>query len=270
MCTLVLLLRPGHPWPLILGANRDEMRDRPWRAPGRHWPAQPDVVAGLDLLAGGSWLGLDRRKGIVAAILNRRGSLGPQPGKRSRGELVLRALAAESAATAAAELADLPPADYRSFNLVVADREAAVWLRHLGPEAEQGPEALLLPEGLTLLTAGDRNDPSSPRIRRYLPRLEAAAPPDPGAADPGAEPAADPGAGDWQAWRAILADRGDPAAGSDPMAAMNLGLPGGFGTVSSSLIALGRDPGPQGPELRWLFAAGRPDETPYLPLNLHG
>ncbi len=256
MCTLILLFRPEHRWPLILGANRDEMRDRPWRAPGRHWPAQPEVVAGLDLLGGGSWLGLNRATGVVAAILNRRGSLGPQPGKRSRGELVLRALAAETATAAAAELAGVAPADYRSFNLVIADRQAAVWLRHLGPEAGRGPEVHALPTGLTLLTAGDRNDPSSPRIRRYLPRLEAA-------------PAPDPGAGHWAAWQAILADRGDPA-GSDPMAAMNLDLPSGFGTVSSSLIALGPESAAKGPELQWFFAAGRPDEAPFLPRNLHG
>ena len=212
MCTLVLLFRPDRPWPLMLGANRDEMRDRPWRPPGRHWPAQPEIVAGLDLLGGGSWLGLNRATGVVAAILNRRGSLGPEPGKRSRGELVLRALAAESASAAAAALAGVAPADYRSFNLVVADRQAAVWLRHLGPEAGRGPEARPLPAGLTLLTAGDRNDLSSPRIRRYLPRLQAAEPPD-------------PEAGDWTAWQAILADRGDPEAPNpmaDPMAAMNL------------------------------------------------
>ncbi len=256
MCTLVLLLRPGHRWPVILGANRDEMRDRPWRAPGRHWPDRPEVVAGLDLLGGGSWLGLNRETGLVAAILNRRGSLGPQPGKRSRGELVLRALDAGSASAAAADLATIAPADYRSFNLAVADREAAVWLRHLGPEAARGPEAYPLPPGLTLLTAGDRNDLSSPRIRRHLPRLEAAQAPD-------------PGTGDWAAWQEILADRGDPG-GPDPMAAMNLGLPSGFGTVSSSLIALGPDAASQGPDLQWLFAAGRPDEASYMPIDLHG
>ena len=42
MCTLVILRRPGHAWPLILGANRDEMKDRPWSPPGRHWPDRPD------------------------------------------------------------------------------------------------------------------------------------------------------------------------------------------------------------------------------------
>ena len=60
MCTLVLLRRPGHEWPVILGANRDEMVGRPWKAPGRHWDDRPNVVAGQDPNAGpkksGEWL----------------------------------------------------------------------------------------------------------------------------------------------------------------------------------------------------------------------
>ena len=48
MCTVVILRRPGHPWPLVFAANRDEMLDRPWRPPGRHWPERPEVVAGLE------------------------------------------------------------------------------------------------------------------------------------------------------------------------------------------------------------------------------
>ena len=41
MCSVVILRRPGHPWPVVIAANRDEMADRPWLAPGRHWPQQP-------------------------------------------------------------------------------------------------------------------------------------------------------------------------------------------------------------------------------------
>lgn len=252
MCTLLLLRRPGHDWPLILGANRDEMRDRPWQAPGAHWPELPGVTAGRDELSGGSWLGLNRR-GVVAAVLNRRGSLGPLAGKRSRGELVLQALAAGTAAEAARGLAASDAAAYRAYNLVIADRQEAFWLRHRGAEGDEGPEVIPLPEGLTMLTAGDRNDPTSPRVRRYLPLLEAAVPPD-------------PGSGDWTAWQKLLADRG-PAGDPEPMAAMNLDLPGGFGTVSSALLALGSS---ETRGIRWLFAAGRPDEISYKPVILHG
>jgi hypothetical protein len=92
MCTLILLRRPDHDWPLLLAANRDEMTARPWLSPARHWHEYPNVVAGVDRLAGGSWLGLND-EGVVAIVMNRYGTLGPQAGRRSRGELVLKALA---------------------------------------------------------------------------------------------------------------------------------------------------------------------------------
>src|SRR5260370_16726288 len=78
MCTLVILRRPEHPWPVVIGANRDEMIDRPAKPPGRHWPDRAEVVAGIDLLAGGSWLGLNDW-GVAAAVLNRPGSPPPPP-----------------------------------------------------------------------------------------------------------------------------------------------------------------------------------------------
>ena len=88
MCTLVILRRPGHDWPLIVAANRDEMSDRPWAAPGRHWNDRVEAVAGRDEVAGGTWLGLNDW-GVIAGVLNRPGSLGPEAGLRSRGELPL-------------------------------------------------------------------------------------------------------------------------------------------------------------------------------------
>ncbi|MFQ5958763.1 MAG: NRDE family protein [Alphaproteobacteria bacterium] len=250
MCTIVLLRRPGHAWPLVLGANRDEMLDRPWRPPGRHWPEQPEVVAGRDESAGGTWLGVND-SGLVAAVSNRRGSLGPAPDKRSRGELPLAALAHGRAVEAAEALAWLDPGAYRAFNLVVADHEASFWLRNRGDGG--GIERFEVPEGLSMLTAGELDDPESPRIRAFLPRFRAAPPPD-------------PGAGDWRAWEALLASRETGAAG-DPLAAMSIATAARFGTVSSSLIAL---PGPDGRESGpvWRFAAGRPDEAGYRTLTI--
>lgn len=253
MCTLVLLRRPDHDWPLILGTNRDEMAERPSRPPGRHWPERPEVVAGLDELSGGSWLGLNDH-GVVAAVLNRRGSLGPAPGKRSRGELVLEALDHAEAAAAAWALADLDPQAYRSFNLVVADERDAFWLRNLGAAAE-GIEVTPLPRGLSMITAFDRNDAASPRVRTFLPRFEAAAPPD-------------PGRGDWSAWQALLAARSEEVGVEE--AAMTVVTDGGFGTVSSSLLALPSvEARYASPPVRpvWLFADGRPGEAEYRPVE---
>ena len=257
MCTAVFLRRPGHRWPLIFAGNRDEMSARAWRPPGRHWPDRPELVAGLDETAGGSWLGLNDH-GVLAVVLNRTGSLGPQAGKRSRGELVLEALDHADAAEAAEALGHLAPAAYRSFNLVIADNRDAFWLRHAGAEDPGGIQVSALPPGLSLLTAHDRNDVrASDRARAYLPRFEAAAPPE-------------PDGDDWRAWRDLLESRlFDTGAG--PQGAMTVVTEHGFETTSSSLIALPapiRDLSADAPEPIWLFAPGRPDLVDFAPVDL--
>ena len=111
MYTLVVLWRPNHTWPLLLAANRDEMRDRPWLPPARHWDDRPEVIAGLDKLKGGSWLGINDY-GVAAVAMNREGTLGPAADKRTRGELVLEALDHAEAREATQAMADLDPAAY--------------------------------------------------------------------------------------------------------------------------------------------------------------
>ena len=256
MCTLVLLRRPGHPWPLVLAANRDEMKERPWRPPDRHWPDRPEVTAGLDEEAGGSWLGLNDH-GLVAGVLNRVDSLGRQADKRSRGELVLEVLGHAEAAQAADALAHLDPAAYRSFNLVIADNAQAFWLRNLGAAGPGRIEVFELPPGLSMLTARDRNDQSSPRIFAHIEHFQEAAQPE-------------PETGDWSAWEALLASRLF-AAENGPEAAMTVVTDWGFETTSSSLIALPATPArldaPHRPPI-WRFAPGRPDITPFEDVQL--
>src|SRR5512132_3131744 len=128
MCTIVLLRRPGHAWPVLIAANRDEMADRPWRAPARHWLDRSAVIAGLDVLGGGTWLGVNDA-GVTAAVLNRINTLGPAPGRRSRGELPLAALEHSNAASAARSMARIDPLAYRPFNMVIADAGQAFCVR---------------------------------------------------------------------------------------------------------------------------------------------
>ena len=233
MCTVIILRRPGHPWPLLLAANRDERLDRAWDPPAAHWPERPGLVAGRDRSAGGTWMGM--QGGLVAAVLNRPGSLGPAPGKRSRGELPLIALEAGSAARAAAAVGALDAGAWRPFNMVLADAEAAFFLRGLGAGRA---EALPLGPGVSMVTAHEPNDLTSPRIRRHLPRFRAAPPPD-------------PARGDWATWEALLAD-GDTAEGGIG-AALNVPPVEGFGTACASLVALGATGA-----LIWRFCAGPP------------
>ena len=172
MCTVVVLVRPGYSWPLMLAANRDEQLARAWDPPSEYWPDYPGVVAGRDRSGGGTWMGMNRH-GVVAAVLNRQGSLGPAPGKLSRGELPLRALARPSAIAAAEALSALDAALWRSFNLVLADRTGAIFLRGLG--AGQMEWQHLAP-GCHMVTAHDVDDPESPRVARHLHRFAAAIP----------------------------------------------------------------------------------------------
>jgi hypothetical protein len=219
VCTVILLRRPGHEWPLLVAANRDEKLDRDWDAPAAHWPDRPGVVGGRDRTGGGTWMAM--RGGLVAAVLNRPGSLGPAPGKRSRGDLPLMALEAATAGEAAARIAALDAGDWRPFNMVVADATHAVFLRGLG---EGAPQPVPLGAGIAMVTAHDPNDLTSPRTRRHLPRFRAAAPPD-------------PEAGDWAGWETLLSDQTQDENGIG--SALNVPPVAGFGTVCASLVALG-------------------------------
>ena len=246
MCTTVILRRPGHDWPLLIAANRDEMQGRPWRPPARHWADRPEVVAGRDDTAGGTWQGINDH-GLAAMVMNRPGALGPADGYRSRGEIPLEALDHAEARAAAEALIHLSPSAYRPFNLVVADAREAFWLRMDGTATR----VAALPEGLGMITAHDLNDTaSSPRIRRFLPLFRGAAPPD-------------PDRDDWTDWERLLA-RTDFE--NDPRDAMCIATDDGFGTVSSSLIAL---PAPDriGVPPIWRFAAGPPGKTAFDPVD---
>jgi transport and Golgi organization protein 2 len=243
MCTLVILRRPGHRWPVLIGANRDEMIDRPSKPPGRHWPDRPELVAGLDLLAGGSWLGINDW-GVAAAVLNRHGSLGPSPGQRSRGELVLEALDHADAGAAAAALSDLDPAAYRTFNLIVADESQGFWLRHGGgPRIERKP----LKDGLSMIAAGDLDDLVTRRLELALPAFRA-------------WPVPEPDNDDWSSWESLLGSTRAPP-NEPPTAAMRFRTDG-YGTVSSALIGV---PARDGTDFRpvFRFAEWLPNPSPW-------
>jgi len=251
MCTVVFLRRPDHRWPLILGANRDELMDRPWRAPGRHWPDRDNVVAGIDELAGGSWLGIND-EGVVAGILNRKDSLGPDENLRSRGELVLEALDQTDAVYAVEAIADLNPASYRSFNLFVVDNRDAWWLRSIGPEADK-VEIFEIPEGVSMLTAWDLNAEDSVRTSFHLPRFIEAVQPDPDNQE-------------WQRWEELMGST-DHAQNTLSGEAMLIQTDRGFGTLSTSLIAL------ESPEIYnarriWRFLDRSDEITPYFSVKI--
>lgn len=251
MCTLVILYRPGHPWPLLLAGNRDEMRDRPTSPPGRHWPDQPNVVAGLDHLGGGTWMGINPQ-GVVAVVMNREGTLGPAADKKSRGDLVLQALNHTSSSAAAKALKSINPDHYRAFNLFIGDKRSCHWIRNKDVDIPHKLCPFKIEPGLHMLASRELDDLSDPRIKRWLPHFLNAEPPEPEHQQ-------------WESWRLLLAERATPDS-PDGHDAMNMDLPMGFGTVSSSLIAL-----PDSAEFAqpiWLYANGAPDHATFNAVNI--
>lgn len=223
----------------MIAANRDELASRPSLPPDRHWPDRANVIAGQDLTAGGTWLGVND-DGVVAAVLNRRGTLGPTEDKRSRGELVLEALDHASADDAADALRAIDPDAYRPFNLIVVDRVSAYWLRHAG---DGRIERHTVPVGLSMISSGELNDTHSQRIQTYRPLFERSPPPDPP---------------DWSNWQLLTASKA--SASGEPMGAMCIRTDGDYGTRSSSFVAL---PAAFDRRPDWRFANGPPDEFAY-------
>src|SRR5262245_21178552 len=125
MCLLALFFRAVDDAPLVIGANREERDDRPATPTQLAQEGPLRFVAGLDLVAGGTWFGVNER-GVVAAVTNRgKGDVPAEP--RSRGLLARQLLGCASAA-AAVEVAtrELSTGNYAGCNVICADAERLV------------------------------------------------------------------------------------------------------------------------------------------------
>lgn len=120
MCLIVLAWRPGHAQPLLLAANRDEFYDRPSQ-PLAEWPDVPGVLAGRDLQAGGTWLGVGPG-GRFAALTNIRDP-GQAQGSRSRGELPVAFLAGHHSVEDFLHNLHEQRRHYSGFNLLLGDSQ---------------------------------------------------------------------------------------------------------------------------------------------------
>jgi uncharacterized protein with NRDE domain len=122
MCVMAFAWDVHPRWKWLLVGNRDEAHARP-SAPLARWPDAPGLIAGRDLEAGGTWMGV-HESGRAAVVTNVRNPRVVKDGL-SRGLLVTDFLRGNrGAATHAAQLA-ARAAGYRPFNLLLADRDAA-------------------------------------------------------------------------------------------------------------------------------------------------
>jgi uncharacterized protein with NRDE domain len=124
VCLILLAYGVREGVPLVLAANRDEFFGRP-TAPAGFWEDAPQVLAGRDLRAGGTWMGVTRQ-GRWAAVTNYRDGAAEAIGSRSRGELVSGFLRGTESPGAYIRSVAEAGAEYAGFNLLVGDR-AQVW-----------------------------------------------------------------------------------------------------------------------------------------------
>jgi len=216
MCTLVALHRCTPGAFLWIAANRDEYAERPSDGPALRKGRNGFLVAPLDRRAGGTWWGVNAQ-GVFAALTNRPGR-DLDPTRRSRGQLVLDALAADCARSAADAVARLGADLYNPFNLFVADARDAIAVVYEGK-----PRAMTLDPGVHVIGNADPNAREVAKIARTLDRAEAVA----------AGPTAQIAHGLGEICRAH-------EAGDDVLASTCVHR-GGYGTRSSTLLRLGSD-----------------------------
>jgi Transport and Golgi organisation 2 len=246
MCTAIVSVGPDG---LLLAGVRDELADRAWEPPGRHWPDHPGLIGGRDLQAGGTWLAVAPAAQRVACVLNARGRMAPEVSRRTRGVLPLQA--AEQGKLERAGLADFDP-----FHLLIAEPGRAVLLSWDGTEAEERE----LPAGLHMVVnsgldgeLGDAREQERARIAHFLPRLRGAQRPSPRPGDPVSLA--------WGAWLPLL--NGGGLGPDDPRALIvrrDLGDGRIWGTTSISLVALSRA------GLRYDFTAAPGDTEAWRPV----
>ena len=161
MCTLALYFRMVDRYPVIVAANRDEHYDRP-SAPPSLWSTEPNILAGKDLLAGGTWLGVNEH-GLLVGILNRRANSEPDPlsHTRSRGLLCLDLLKLKSAADAHAFVTRHTEA-YQPFTIVFVDPNEA-WIAY---NVQRQIQTQRLEEGLHVYSSAAELSVRSEKIDR--------------------------------------------------------------------------------------------------------
>jgi uncharacterized protein with NRDE domain len=139
MCLLVMAWRAHPHYRLIVAANRDEFHARP-TAPMAVWSDAPDILAGRDLTAGGTWLAVDRQRRF-GIITNFRDVQARRPEAPSRGGLIPDWL--QHGAGPAAFLGQLEPRaqSYAGFNLLLNDADSLWYASNRAPRfaAELAP-----------------------------------------------------------------------------------------------------------------------------------
>lgn len=173
MCLLVAAVDAHPDFRLVLAGHRDEFHDRP-AAPLAWWDDAPDILAGRDLQAGGTWLGVDRG-GRMSVVTNFRAPGSQRDAAPSRGLLVPDFLASGLPAAAFMDRLAVGAASYSGFNLLAWDGTTLAYCG--GPDAG----ARKLPSGVYGLSNARLDTPWAKltRVRDRVGRILSAGIPRP-------------------------------------------------------------------------------------------
>jgi uncharacterized protein with NRDE domain len=133
MCLIVFALDCHPVFRLVIAANRDEYHRRP-TAPAAYWSDAPDLLAGRDLEAGGTWLGVTRG-GRIAALTYYREPVEPVHHLPSRGRLVAAFLAGSETPEHYRELLQKEESRYSGFNLLFGDHRGLFYHTNRGDDS---------------------------------------------------------------------------------------------------------------------------------------
>ncbi|NYT61135.1 NRDE family protein [Alcaligenaceae bacterium] len=164
MCIAYLALDAHPDWPLFIAANRDEFHSRPTRA-AAPWPDHPDVIAGIDCLAHGTWLGITRQ-GRFALLTNYRDPSALITNAPSRGELTSQFLTGHESVNTYANRIHAVADAYNGFNLIVGKLAQACYV---GNRTEHGaPQSLASGRYIISNHLLDTPWPKAERLRQAL------------------------------------------------------------------------------------------------------
>jgi len=163
MCLLVAAFDRHPEYRLVLVGHRDEFHARP-TAPLGWWDRPAGLLAGQDLQAGGTWLGVDRN-GRVGVVTNFRSPGAMKPGAPSRGELIPAFLAGRRPAAEFAAGTAVQSGRYSGFNLLLLDDVGLFYVTN-----HPSPESRRLRAGLYGLS-NDRLDVPWPKVVRARERV---------------------------------------------------------------------------------------------------
>lgn len=135
MCLILVAWRVHAGYPMVVAANRDEFFARPTE-PAAFWKQAPQILAGRDLEAGGSWMGITL-SGRFAALTNFRDPAQNRSGAPSRGALVADFLTGTDAPQAFLERIDVRGSEYNGYNLLVGDGDTLWWSSNMGGSPRQ-------------------------------------------------------------------------------------------------------------------------------------